>query len=167
MCARLELMMLSLVRTYYCVPKYSNIYNLISTVVNQLLTCPTFMKTWWVSFGWRMKVDWDKLYVIRVSNRWLSVVVSNMSWGNLLVHPVFFHPHGVFHMLFGSRCWGFWVLCFGAIFIVTMLWVFVGLAQHRVDRLDLLVWSGQETWSWIQFQQTFYLCIHNRTLIVI
>ena len=139
MCARLELMMSSLVRTYYCVLKYSNIYNLLSTVVNQLLTCSTMMKTWWVSFGRGLKVDRVKLSVIRVSDRCLSVVVSNMSWGNILVHP-----HGGFYTLLGSWCWGFWVLWFGVLGSY-LLRLFVGLAQHRVNRPDPLVWSGQAT----------------------
>ena len=37
------------------------------------------------------------------------------------------------------------VWIFGVIFIETMLRISVGLAQHRVDRPDPLVWSGQAT----------------------
>ena len=57
-------------------------------------------------------------------------------------------PHGVFLYAFGVLVLGFLetlVWGFEVIFIETMLWVFVGLAKHRVDRPDPLVCSGQAT----------------------
>ena len=58
------------------------------------------------------------------------------------------YPHGVFYTLFGVLVLGFLetlVRSLGVIFVETMLWVFMGQAQHRVDRPDPLVWSGQAT----------------------
>ena len=144
MYVRLELMMSSLVKTYYCVLKYSNIYNLLSTVVKQLLTGPRMMKTWWVSLGWRLKVDRVKLSVIRVSDRRLSVVVSNMSWGNILYIPTAF-----FIRFLGSWCWGFWRLWFGVLgsYLLRLCYGYLW-ARPNTESTGQTLWYGLVRQPW-------------------